>query len=260
MAKKRSRKKTSVKKSSKKKAKTEKTTRYIPKAISDAVKKQHFFECAWCAEPLTERHHIEEFSEGGDHTKENLILLCPVCHTKVHQGKISKEELIERKSTHKKADRMKGGFKISVKSLKFIVGGNSFTDTPVILRYNLENVIYATKQEDNILVNLRFYNKEGDLIFWMSENHYWTLSDFVVTYTLDKLEITNKSGKGFFKMWKQHDALFINGENYLNGRLCTFDENGTNFSLTVKNTSFSNQPFALRLIYDYKENCYVTLM
>lgn len=36
----------------------------------------------------TEKHHIKTKGSGGDDIEENLIEVCRICHTKVHQGNI----------------------------------------------------------------------------------------------------------------------------------------------------------------------------
>ncbi len=36
----------------------------------------------------TEKHHIKTKGSGGDDTKENLIEVCRICHTKIHSGEI----------------------------------------------------------------------------------------------------------------------------------------------------------------------------
>jgi 5-methylcytosine-specific restriction endonuclease McrA len=49
-----------------------------------------------CGIPSIEIHHIEPKGMGGTAGKdviENLIALCRMCHTKAHQGKISKDYL-----------------------------------------------------------------------------------------------------------------------------------------------------------------------
>jgi hypothetical protein len=38
-------------------------------------------------------HHINEVSNGGEHTQDNVIMLCPNCHNCVHLGIISGEQL-----------------------------------------------------------------------------------------------------------------------------------------------------------------------
>lgn len=36
----------------------------------------------------TEKHHIKTKGSGGNDTKENLIEVCRICHTRIHTGKI----------------------------------------------------------------------------------------------------------------------------------------------------------------------------
>lgn len=36
----------------------------------------------------TEKHHVKTKGSGGNDTKENLIEVCRICHTKIHTGEI----------------------------------------------------------------------------------------------------------------------------------------------------------------------------
>ncbi|MBR1653542.1 MAG: HNH endonuclease [Clostridia bacterium] len=36
----------------------------------------------------TEKHHIKTKGSGGNDTEENLIEVCRICHTKIHNGEI----------------------------------------------------------------------------------------------------------------------------------------------------------------------------
>lgn len=36
----------------------------------------------------TEKHHKKTKGSGGNDTKENLIEVCRICHTKIHNGEI----------------------------------------------------------------------------------------------------------------------------------------------------------------------------
>ena len=38
-------------------------------------------------------HHIEEVSEGGGNSADNLIALCPTCHALLHRGEIKRESI-----------------------------------------------------------------------------------------------------------------------------------------------------------------------
>lgn len=69
-------------------------------AVPDALKvlphehAEHLKEQLKGASGGCEIHHINPIAEGGDNSSENLILLCPNCHKKVHAGVIPKEQLL----------------------------------------------------------------------------------------------------------------------------------------------------------------------
>ncbi len=68
--------------------------RYVPTPLENLLFELAGHRCTVCREPWLEIHHIDELNEGG-HTKyDNLIVLCPNCHTRVHsEGVPSKAEL-----------------------------------------------------------------------------------------------------------------------------------------------------------------------
>jgi cytochrome c553 len=70
------------------------------KAIPLAVKQQVLHEAGYrCGNPICrtiitlEIHHLDHVSEGGENNAENLIALCPNCHSLHHKGEIPKESL-----------------------------------------------------------------------------------------------------------------------------------------------------------------------
>src|SRR6266404_2591237 len=68
--------------------------RYIPTPLENLLFELSGYKCGICSAPWLEIHHIEELGDGGQTEYENLIVLCPNCHTRVHsQGVPSKEEL-----------------------------------------------------------------------------------------------------------------------------------------------------------------------
>lgn len=46
--------------------------------------------CVYCGKPLlhggAHLHHVERRSQGGAGTEDNLVTLCPMCHTSLHNG------------------------------------------------------------------------------------------------------------------------------------------------------------------------------
>lgn len=70
------------------------SARYIPTPLESLLFEMSAHRCTICLAPRVEIHHIDELAEGGQTTYENLIVLCPNCHTRVHiEGVPSKAEL-----------------------------------------------------------------------------------------------------------------------------------------------------------------------
>ena len=56
-------------------------SRQIPNHIKEKVLERFNGECALCLEKeFIEFHHRKKFAEGGEHTYENVIALCPKHH------------------------------------------------------------------------------------------------------------------------------------------------------------------------------------
>lgn len=188
-------------------------SRYIPKKVSDQVKKDHYFECAWCTINLTERHHITHYSKGGEHSVDNLILLCPNCHTMLHQGQISTLELLNRKSHHKKGDRLQGNFMTTLKEIKLKYGSNYLESCKHILGFNYQSILSVESENNKLLFNANLYDSEGNLTFWMRKNIYWTPSHFTVTSSNDLLIIhDNNINKTHIKLILSKDRTYLNIE------------------------------------------------
>jgi len=60
--------------------------RQYPTPLQNLLYELAGHRCTICQAPWMELHHIKELSDGGTTTYENLIVLCPNCHTRVHQN------------------------------------------------------------------------------------------------------------------------------------------------------------------------------
>lgn len=68
--------------------------RYVPTPLENLLYEIAGHRCTICAAPWLEIHHINELGEGGETTYDNLIVLCPNCHTRVHAQNVpSRDEL-----------------------------------------------------------------------------------------------------------------------------------------------------------------------
>ena len=58
--------------------------RYVPTPLEHHLFELASHRCTICHAPWLEIHHIDELSEDGKTEYDNLIVLCPNCHTRVH--------------------------------------------------------------------------------------------------------------------------------------------------------------------------------
>ena len=58
----------------------------IPQSVRDDIQERSNGVCEYChRQRAAHLHHLKHRSQGGKHEIGNLIHLCVVCHTKVHQ-------------------------------------------------------------------------------------------------------------------------------------------------------------------------------
>lgn len=59
----------------------------IPKAVRNKVLVDAMHRCCLCPEhhDVTDLHHIVPISEDGPNTDDNLMVICPTCHAKIHR-------------------------------------------------------------------------------------------------------------------------------------------------------------------------------
>lgn len=67
----------------------------IPSDLKRRVLVEAGHRCAipTCREIIVEVHHIEPWSTCQNHTYENLIALCPTCHSRAEHGEIDRKSL-----------------------------------------------------------------------------------------------------------------------------------------------------------------------
>lgn len=206
--------------------KMKKKSRYVKKVERVKIDTSSNFKCAWCGINLMERHHIESFSEGGENSAENLILLCPNCHTLEQQGKISAEELSQRKKKLSGEVDRSSGFLALNKEYIFNLGGNTFIDTPNIINHNGENLFRIKVENNNLLISLRIYDKKMNLICWMEDNKWWVENEeiFNFSYSLKAFSVQSKDKGVQICIEIEEDLINVYGSLYLNGYILKFDD------------------------------------
>lgn len=196
--------------------------RYIPKHTAQNVARASGFRCAWCGCYLTEKHHIHAYSLGGSHSEDNLILLCPNCHTEADSGNIPEEELMTRRiNLTGEVDRSSGCLSIGEMSLRICVGGNYFTDCSNLLMLNDIPLLSVSARDKHLLISLRLFNKSGNLICWMHNNRWWVENTAVMDfqYTKNTFRITDIDKSEVLNLSIGKDIILVSGHMHLLGSI-----------------------------------------
>ena len=96
----------------------------IPEAIKRLVRQRCFFGCVVCGSPVFDYDHITEYALVGEHTTDNLTLLCPNHHRAKTVGRLGPDFIRERNATPFNASRsLTGPYNLeSSRSLKLEFG------------------------------------------------------------------------------------------------------------------------------------------
>lgn len=217
-----------------------KRSRHIPASVEKELLKRHYFECAWDCTPLYDKHHIVEFAEGGEHSIENLILLCPNCHRQVHEGVIPIDELLKRKSTHLRGDRHQGLLLNNYKEARIRLGGAEFLDVTNLLVIENIPLVSVSINNDYLYLSTRFYNKQGELIFWMSNNIFWAPSSFkILLHGPREIEIKDETDADhYLRIWDNGKILCVEGNNFFKGFAVTLSEDSIELGKNKTKYSF----------------------
>jgi len=149
-----------------------------------------------------------------------LILLCPTCHTQAHSGKISYDELMNRrKSLTGKVDRSPGYLSINKEYFQLDVGGNHFINCINILMFNDIHLISVKNDNGYLLLSMKLFNKEGNLICWMSENKWWLENEAILDFkhTINEFSITDTQNSKVLELKIKENLIEISGSIYLLG-------------------------------------------
>lgn len=209
-----------------------KASRHIPKKVDEKVREASGFKCAWCGIHITERHHIEPFYLVQEHKEDNLILLCPTCHTEAGSGKISESELKERRiSISGEIDRSSGSLSVPQKALQIDVGGNHFVNCKNILMFNDNPLISVENDNGYLLVSLKFFDEKGNLVCWMSKNRWWVEGSLVKNFkhTKNQLLILDNQNEPILRLDIKDNLIEVQGYMFIKGNRISFSKSSINF-------------------------------
>jgi len=198
--------------------------RNAPADVKRQLRQEAFFGCAMCGNPLLENAHIIKFSISKQFPVEDMVSLCPDCHTEADQGDYPEEAYRRAKQNPFNKDKSKVGKKFMVSSKDMIVniGSNRFINTETILRVNDFDLISIKRVDDFFLsLDVNLFDKYQNWIALINEN-YWLVDRnyfWDIEYKAQHLILRNAPRDITFEIQITNEEVFIRGKMYFNGSL-----------------------------------------
>ena len=220
----------------------------IPKKMKYEVRKAAYFGCVRCGCPIIHHHHIVPWHIVEKHEIENLVALCPTCHTKIHAGSYTNEKLLEdiRNPFNKRHGKIIDNFYLNkLADITLILGGSSFSNIEDVITVSGQRLVYFNVDDQGrALLNAWFYDIKGNLVARVVDNEWITFlrpEIWDVVYTGGKLSINSKENSVFLELETKGSTLVINANMYYRG--CTIKADSEKIILdtpTMKGIEFRN--------------------
>jgi 5-methylcytosine-specific restriction endonuclease McrA len=144
--------------------------RYFPTPLEDLLLEQCGHKCTICFAPYCEIHHIDFLKKDLGKTEyENLIVLCPNCHTRVHKDNIpTKNQLRQHKLKLEIVYTLPIISRLTTDERKFIIQLSKMDSDISILNYSRREY-EAINTDDYEEAKIIFRNKIGLLYLEINE-------------------------------------------------------------------------------------------
>ena len=196
----------------------------IPNDVRVQVLTEAGYRCAipTCRCPTVELHHIEPVRNGGLNTSDNLIALCPTCHTRYEKGEIAGESIAVWKTTLVALSHALD--KESIDNLLFLHRVEQIITKKLSAISNVdENVLIQKNEESGIteyhlrfptaITSLNFLVFSGDGVLKFTHLIAAGLAGYYVTSDYNSIEkytvaLTNK-GKRIVEAWLSGNRVAV---------------------------------------------------
>ncbi len=196
--------------------------RIAPSEIRRQLRIEAGFGCAICGKPLLENAHIIPYHETQDFPFEDMLALCPYCHTEADQGHYPEWFLREKKKNPYNRNRISVHSKFLVTGEKMIVNIGSFKliNTQRIVTVDDFDLISIKREEGLfLLLDLNLFNKQNQFIALINENQRYVDRRFVwdIVYRAQPLVIRNRLRDIALDIQIKNEEIFITGTLYYMG-------------------------------------------
>ncbi|WP_458720450.1 hypothetical protein [Candidatus Nitrosocosmicus sp. R] len=188
--------------------------RNTPARIELQLRQESNFGCAMCGCPILENAHIIPFRESHEFRSEDMVSLCPTCHTRADHGHYPESVLRDAKKNPHNKKIVKDKFEVTGKDLIVHLGNLNFINTEHILQVDSFDVISLRRKYGNYLsLDFPLYDSKGKLYGAISDNVWFVNSSELwdIDYKPQHLIIRSGPRRIVLEIEIKNEEVFIRG-------------------------------------------------
>jgi hypothetical protein len=204
--------------------------RNAPAEVKRQLRQEAFFGCAFCGNPLLENAHIIEYSLTKEFPVEDMVALCPICHTEADLAKYPKQVYRDAKLNpyNKKKSTVGKRFVIYGENMVVNLGSCKFTNVETVLQINNFNLISIRRLNGLYLsLDVTLFDRLQRLLAKINDN-YWQVDRryfWDIEYKPQHLTLRNAPRDITFEIQINNNEVFIRGKIFFNGFLVNITSN-----------------------------------
>jgi len=194
--------------------------RTTPASIQLQLRQEANFGCALCGCPVLENAHIIPYRTRQDFVVEDMVALCPTCHTKADHGNYPESYLREIKANPYNKSHVHEAFLIISDELIVNLGSDKFINTPTVLRVDDFDIITIDRLDNKFLnLNVNVFDKLNNWVAVIQDSKWMVDTGLAwdVEYKPQHLTIRNGPRKINLDIKIENGEVFISGLLYYNG-------------------------------------------
>lgn len=218
-------------------------SRNIPPRVRRQLRQEACFGCAVCGDPILDYHHIIPWAEQKHNNPEHMVAVCPTHHRSIGKMKRGKQYDAKNNPINGTNGTVRGLLGTDQDAPSFILGSNTFVNTPVIFSYyHLPIIEYRLIDGQNCI---SAYLPKRD--FWpelkISNNDFTAGVEGVwdIEFRTNYLKFVRSDRIQFFEIDLRGEHALVAANLDIGSKRFIFDADGTNFEGTsMRNSRFED--------------------
>ena len=188
-----------------------------PASIELQLRQEANFGCVMCGNPILENAHIIPWNLTHSFPPEDMVALCPNCHTKADLGHLPEYVLRDAKQNPHNKIKVQEEFSVTGKDLVVNLGSfKTINISRVLVVYNFDIITIRKNHGNYLSLDVNLFDKFGRFVAviydnkWVADTRYF----WDVEYKPQHLTIRSKPRHIEFDVKIKDEEVFITGNMY----------------------------------------------